>query len=170
MKSLDSNKVDENFDSDEFDADEEMRFNLLGEDDLAIQVALNSAYALLNKANRGTEIVGLGIAIHALKSMPSVIDGCFVNFEICYRYEGEFTSVGFEISDEKFEISRYTYSEESSGWLVERAGYRDCSCDLHSIEDEISELFNLGGEFSVTYATDFDLGIMDPDTEDGFQT
>ena len=162
--------MDENFDSDEFDTDEEMRFDLLDEDYLAIQIALNSAYALLKKTNRGTDIVGLGIAIHALKSLPRVIDGCFVNFEIYYRYEREFISVGFEISAERFQISRYIYSEESSGWLVERAGYRDCSCDLYSIEEEISELFDLGGEFSVTYATEFDLGIMDPDTEDGCRT
>ena len=65
--------------------------------------------------------------------------------------------VNFIISESCFEISRGgsidlgygTDAISKPGWQIEVGGYRNTKCELYSIEDEVLELLNLGGEITV---------------------
>jgi len=142
-------------------------FNLQGQDEYsdeyAISIAIDCAKLLLRNSGISTrQIIGLGIALHALERMPINTPGTSVEFGVAHRVNGNYLEtemhyLNFIISESGFEISRGgsfdlgfgTDVISKPGWRFEIGGYRETECELYSIENEMIELLNLGGKITV---------------------
>ena len=138
-------------------------FELTDDDYAAVEIAQNVARRLLKHPSiTPREVVGLGNAMYALARLPAVTPGSSCEFGIVHRAGTEDFSemryIDFRISESTFEIAKGgsvydkavggdSFSEP--GWIFEVGGYRAAECDLHGLEDSISEYLELGSEISV---------------------
>jgi hypothetical protein len=131
------------------------KFELVDDDYQAIEIAKSTARRLLsNPKIAPKQIVGLGNALYALERLPLVTDGSHSEFGIVYRAGskelGENKYISFSISESAVEISiGGSDSHSEPGWTIKIDGYRNTECELHNIEDEISEYLNMGAEITV---------------------
>nr|WP_314899660.1 hypothetical protein [uncultured Deefgea sp.] len=140
------------------------KFTLTTEDLQAIQIMKSTARRFL-RYERITpqQVIAIGNALYSLERLPLVTPGSYSEFGIVYR-EGskefsEMRYINFRISESAFEISKggsvydKTVGSDSfsdPGWLIEVGGYRYTECELHYLEDSISEYLNLGAEISAS--------------------
>jgi hypothetical protein len=140
------------------------QFELKGDDYSAIEIAKNTVRLFLKEPQiTPQQIIGLGKALYALERLPLVTPGSYSEFGIVYR-EGdeefsEMRYITFRISESAFEISmggsvydKAVGSDSFSdpGWVVEAGGYRETECELHGLEDLITEYLNLGAKITVS--------------------
>lgn len=138
------------------------KFELIDDDYRAIEIGKSTARRLLsNPKIAPKQIVGLGNALYALERLPLVTVGSHSEFGIVYRVGSEELSetkyISFSISESAVEISiggsvlhaAGNDSISEPGWTIEIDGYRNTECELHKIEDEISEYLNMGAEITV---------------------
>lgn len=153
----------------------EEKFELRGDDYLAIAIAKRTARNFLKMSNISPrEIVGLGNALYALERLPRTTTGIFSSFGIVYRAGTEDFSemkyISFNVYYDTLEIaiggSVYdkavgsdSYSDPS--WRVELGGYRESECDLERLEDLISEYLNLGALITVSDESEIDFDMED---------
>ena len=107
--------------------------------------------------------------MYALERMPASTPGTFVEFGVAHRVDGNFPEtemhyLNFIVSESCFEISRGgslnlgygTDAISKLGWRIEVSGYRKAECELYLLEDEVTELLNLGGEITVRDESDIE--------------
>jgi hypothetical protein len=140
------------------------QFELKGDDYSAIEIAKNTVRLFLKDSRiMPQQIIGLGKALYTLERLPLVTPGSYSEFSIVYRNGTEEFSemryITFRISESAFEISiggsvygKAVGSDSFSdpGWVVEVGGYRDTECELHGLEDLITEYLNLGAQITVS--------------------
>ena len=138
---------------------EAIRFELEDEEYYAIEIACNTARALLKRPQiKPRQVIGLGNALFALERLPETTEGVCCEFGLTYRSGNEMRYINFRISDEEFEISKgssvYDCSIGGDNYStticrIEFGGYRENSNLLYDIESRIGEYINIGAEITV---------------------
>lgn len=137
---------------------EELTLN--NDDKYAIEIAENTIRRFLKYPNLGgLQIVGLGNALYALHRLPELTPGVYCEFGLVYRAGTEEFSemryIDFRITEDEFAIEKGgsvfqkgigSDSYTQPGWFIGASGHTSRECELHILENEVSELLNLGAK------------------------
>lgn len=148
-----------------------MVFELEDNDYVAINAAVEILRLALGRVDMtGSQVVGVGRALHALERLPASTPGVHVEMSISYRVDAgvleEMRYVSIVITEYAFELSfgGSVYdpavgsdSIPGGSWYIERDGTKSDLADPVYVQDLASELLGLGGGITV-----LDESVHDP--------